>query len=270
MWKAIKDKADVLSWWGGAKKEANTDWSCLKGKEIYLWPDNDEPGRVSMANAAALIRSAGASRVMTVEIPETLPGTDYKIPEKWDAADAIKAAGKESDNGIPGAGMDAAAVWQFIQDNATEAETTAAVAGTVESPPGDGRKYTIKAIADKRYQKIRKAAEDGSLVDTKDLPLVLYRWKEFESAEAVRAYAAELLKTEEGRFSLIRGFVSEAHSQAIGDSVPRITRTINRNALGEFADLDELDGLVRGLDERALSPEKAELLKLYKNPTESF
>lgn len=45
---------------------------------------------------------------------------------------------------------------------------------------------------------------------------------------------------------------------------------INRNALGEFADLDELDGLVRGLDERALSPEKAELLELYKNPTESF
>lgn len=131
-------------------------------------------------------------------------------------------------------------------------------------------KEEVRALNDICAERIRNAAEDGSLVDIKDLPLVLYRWKEFESAEAVRAYAAELLKTEEGLFSLIRGFVSEAHSPAIGDSVQRITRMINRNALGEFADLDELDRLVCDLDERALSPKNAELLELYKNPTESF
>ena len=118
--------------------------------------------------------------------------------------------------------------------------------------------------------KIRNAAEDGSLANTKNLALVLYGWRGWESAEAVRAYAAELLKKKDGLFSLIGGFVSEAHSRTIGDSVPRITRMINRNAIGEFADLDELDRLVHGLDERALSPEKAELLKLYKNSTESF
>ena len=131
-------------------------------------------------------------------------------------------------------------------------------------------KEEVDCLNEVCVMKIRKAAGDGSLANTKNLALVLYCWRGWESAEAVRAYAAELLKTEEGLFSLIGGFVSEAHSQAIGDSVPRITRTINRNALGEFADLDELDGLVCDLDERALSPKNAELLELYKNPTESF
>lgn len=118
--------------------------------------------------------------------------------------------------------------------------------------------------------KIRKAAEDGSLANTKNLALVLYGWKGWESEEATRTYVAELLKTEEGLFSLLKGFVSEVHSRAMGDSVARTTKRIDRNAIGEFADLGELDKLVDGLDRGSLTEEQVDVIELYRNPTSRF
>lgn len=118
--------------------------------------------------------------------------------------------------------------------------------------------------------KIRKAAEDGSLANTKNLALVLYGWREWESEEAVRAYVAELLETEEGLFSLLKGFVSEVHSQAMGDFVARTTERIDRNAIGEFVDLGELDKLVDGLDRGRLTDEQAGIIELYRNSTAGF
>lgn len=118
--------------------------------------------------------------------------------------------------------------------------------------------------------KIRKAAEDGSLSNTKNLALVLYGWKEWESEEAARTYVTELLETEEGLFSLLKGFVSEVHSRAMGDSVARTTERIDRNAIGEFVDLGELDKLLDALDRGRLTDEQAGIIELYRNSTAGF
>lgn len=58
-----------------------TDWSPLFGKEVLIWPDNDEPGLKYAEAAAGAILSAGGR-------PATLPIPDGK-PAKWDAADAV-------------------------------------------------------------------------------------------------------------------------------------------------------------------------------------
>lgn len=118
--------------------------------------------------------------------------------------------------------------------------------------------------------KIRKAAEDGSLANTKNLALVLYGWRGWESEEAVRAYVAELLNTKKGLFFLLRGFVSEVRSQTMGDYVARTTKRIDRNAIGKFADLDELDKLVDGLDRGCLTDEQIEIIELYRNSMAGF
>ena len=67
---------------GGSKAPTEkTDWSVLAGKEVLIWPDNDEPGMVYARNALeAITRIGGRARI--IQIPKGMA-------EKWDAADAV-------------------------------------------------------------------------------------------------------------------------------------------------------------------------------------
>jgi putative DNA primase/helicase len=65
----------------GAKSAAKADWSALRGRDVILWPDNDEEGRAYAAAVAKALRGSAVS-VKIVGVPA---GT----AEKWDAADAL-------------------------------------------------------------------------------------------------------------------------------------------------------------------------------------
>lgn len=69
---------------GGAGKDAaDVDWSPLEGKEVYLWPDNDEPGITYMQRVAEeLERVAGSTTTMKKGV--------FDLPEKGDAFDAVE------------------------------------------------------------------------------------------------------------------------------------------------------------------------------------
>tara|TARA_R100001244_G_scaffold118427_1_gene88170 strand:+ start:1910 stop:4111 length:2202 start_codon:yes stop_codon:yes gene_type:complete len=58
------------------------DFSPMKGKNVILWPDNDDAGKKLAALVEKNVKLAGAKTVMMLKIPSTKP-------EKWDAADAI-------------------------------------------------------------------------------------------------------------------------------------------------------------------------------------
>ena len=118
-------------------------------------------------------------------------------------------------------------------------------------------------------EKIKKAAENGSLAGNKNLAYLLYRWKEWNSEEAVKNYIAELLKTNDGFFALLNGFVSESISQGMGDYVAKRIRKIDKKSIGNFTNTEELDKRVNQLDETKLDKEKADVVKLYKNPLKS-
>ena len=62
---------------------SKTDWSPLKGKDVIIWPDNDEPGKAYAQSAYQLLIEKGVASVKIIEIP-------IDKPEKWDAADAIE------------------------------------------------------------------------------------------------------------------------------------------------------------------------------------
>ena len=70
------------TWAGGAQAITKTDFSPLYGKNILLWPDNDEAGFDAMKKIAAHIKQ---------ESPETsikiLRVDRLNLPSKWDAAD---------------------------------------------------------------------------------------------------------------------------------------------------------------------------------------
>ena len=78
---------NVLTWSGGAGSVGKTNWECLAGKDVVIWPDNDEGG-IKAANtlqkiATSLNTEKGLQgTVGIVPLLETLP-------EKWDLADKL-------------------------------------------------------------------------------------------------------------------------------------------------------------------------------------
>src|SRR4051794_13509491 len=66
----------------GAQSPHKTDWSPLAGRNVVIWPDNDEPGQGFARVVAMLALKAGAGSVSIVDVPDTLP-------ECWDLADPV-------------------------------------------------------------------------------------------------------------------------------------------------------------------------------------
>ena len=58
-----------------------TDWSPLDGKDVYIWPDNDQAGKDYAQRAAQALKNTSVKSVRMLVPPE-------KKPDKWDAADA--------------------------------------------------------------------------------------------------------------------------------------------------------------------------------------
>jgi putative DNA primase/helicase len=74
---------------GGSKAASQADWTPLSRREIVIWPDNDEPGRVYAGAVAKHAIAAGASRVSIIKLPAG-------VPVAWDAHDAVVAGFDET------------------------------------------------------------------------------------------------------------------------------------------------------------------------------
>jgi len=77
----------VLSWIGGAGSVGKTDWNCLAGKEVIIWPDNDSGGLKAAGVLQKIVSSVNAEKgldgsVAVVSLP-------HDLPEKWDLADKL-------------------------------------------------------------------------------------------------------------------------------------------------------------------------------------
>jgi hypothetical protein len=72
----------VMTWSGGTGAVQHVDLSPLKGRDVVLWPDHDEPGRKAMRTIAD--RLTDARSVKGVKLRPDLP-------EGWDLADPVPA-----------------------------------------------------------------------------------------------------------------------------------------------------------------------------------
>jgi hypothetical protein len=82
----------VASWPGGSKGIGYVDWRALRGRDVVLWPDADEPGKSAMLGwidhsgqlhrgVAQHAHAAGAASIRMVD-PDGMP-------KGWDIADAL-------------------------------------------------------------------------------------------------------------------------------------------------------------------------------------
>lgn len=78
---AVQEQLDpreyvATTWIGGANAIKHTDFSPIANRTVYLWPDNDKPGKDAMLEIAKQLKG----NVRWIPIPDS-------YPEKWDAAD---------------------------------------------------------------------------------------------------------------------------------------------------------------------------------------
>lgn len=99
----------AVTWCGGAKNVHRADWNPLKGRNVILWPDADQPGVDAMADVADCLRAVAAT-VRVVKLPEGLLEWDLadEVPEGMDVRaliDGARHAESHSESGTPaGAG----------------------------------------------------------------------------------------------------------------------------------------------------------------------
>jgi len=77
----------VLSWIGGAGNLGKTNWECLAGREVTIWPDNDSGGLKAADTLQKIVSSVNTEKgrdgsVSIVSLPQ-------ELPEKWDLADKL-------------------------------------------------------------------------------------------------------------------------------------------------------------------------------------
>jgi len=61
---------NAITWAGGCKAVAKTDWGMVQNKRVVLWPDNDEPGIAAMQQVAM---NLPASQCKTIEVQSLVP-----------------------------------------------------------------------------------------------------------------------------------------------------------------------------------------------------
>ena len=114
----------AVCWQGGGEAVTLADWQPMAGRQITVWPDNDDAGRKA---ATAVVKAASAVGATLVAIANVPP----EWPEKWDVADPLP-------EGItPGALAAILAVTTVADPKATP-----------EEAPGDAlRKAVVEAAA---------------------------------------------------------------------------------------------------------------------------
>lgn len=78
--------AVITTMLNGAQSPNKSDWQSLHGRDVWLWPDNDDAGKKCMIAIAHLLTIAGAASVKTINLKAF-----GKLADKGDAADLLAA-----------------------------------------------------------------------------------------------------------------------------------------------------------------------------------
>jgi len=121
----------------------------------------------------------------------------------------------------------------------------------------------LKELEEILLGKIKIAVENSSLKDEKHLVGLLYRWRAWESAEAVTEYVRGLISSRAGLLTFLKAFVSKVLSTAGNYN------NLNRNSVNELYPIGEIESLVNGITDEELAqmtPQEKEAIDLFKHP----
>lgn len=87
----VKHGMICVTWLGGSSATAKTDWSVLSGREVIIWPDNDQPGFKAASHICSELRKTGVKSLKVVNEQVLIK----LFPPKWDLADPLPNGEKE-------------------------------------------------------------------------------------------------------------------------------------------------------------------------------
>jgi ATP-dependent exoDNAse (exonuclease V) alpha subunit len=116
----------VISWMGGSNAADKVNWDQIKGREVIIWPDNDEAGfKAAEVIKNKLNKANDHIGFVSVVNPTTLKfnGSVHKdlLPEKWDLADQLPSGMttsnvKEAIESVRAAHLDIKQIQNVIQN----------------------------------------------------------------------------------------------------------------------------------------------------------
>lgn len=116
------------------------------------------------------------------------------------------------------------------------------------------REEEVGGLGEICIEKIKKAAENGSLENEMMLGHILSCWKKWGVEEQAKKYATELIKTDDGLLRFLKAHVRE-------DGI-RIQES--KESMGKFVNLTDLDNRVAQLELSKLNERDARIIKVYR------
>lgn len=92
----------VMCWQGGSQAVNKTDWKPLAGRNVWLWPDNDDAGNMAMQKLTGLLKSAGQVRWVNLSAFAKVPSFDAAGAVQFADGKALKRGGDAADLVISG------------------------------------------------------------------------------------------------------------------------------------------------------------------------
>lgn len=121
----------ALTWNGGSNAVGKADFSPLQGRNIIIWPDNDEPGFAAAIESAKILEGI-VQNLAIVQPPDTLP-------DGWDLADQTEPGF------LPQVHIETAMpVSEFIRKAAKRYPNLAPSISVPDMPASDAEDITIK------------------------------------------------------------------------------------------------------------------------------
>lgn len=74
-----------ITWQGGASAVLKSDWIPLHGRDVIIWPDNDEAGFKAADQLCTVLRQTGIKSLSVIDKDQL----SKNFPEKWDLADSL-------------------------------------------------------------------------------------------------------------------------------------------------------------------------------------
>ena len=95
--------------------------------------------------------------------------------------------------------------------------------------------------------KIIEWSKDGRLAGHRELPSILFRWKEWGNPDDVAGFVNQVIQDDSGLVAFITSFLSPVTSQDVGSYVGRTNWHINLKSIGHFIDVQKIEPRIRNI-----------------------
>jgi predicted KAP-like P-loop ATPase len=109
------------------------------------------------------------------------------------------------------------------------------------------------------FQKILEAAKDGRLAKSDNLPMLLFRWKEWGDENEMQNWLQALIESDEGLALFLTHFLSQSMSITVGDVVSKRKWQLDPRSIKPFVEPEKIIERVRALLNRSDFPERMQI-----------